>query len=168
MQVMGAGVNTITSAVARIGVGFNTSASAGGAALRMVGVATQRAVNSILVRLVGQAGVRQNIRLVGPNGGRIIDFWVQVQQRVLALEVKYSVPKLGSSAMARLVAQMEAATSQVVAAEYRVVLFTWQAPTAAQQAALLQALGTNAGNVQVLGGALNLVQYVRTFFMLAV
>jgi|GEM_PF-6721455 len=68
--------------------------------------------------------------------------------------------------MARLVAQMQTAVGQVVSAEYRVVLFTWQAPTAAQQAALLRALGPTASNVEVVNGVLNLVNYIRAFFVL--
>jgi RHS repeat-associated protein len=165
--VITAGMNVVSASVARVGVSFAASKAAGGMALRTVGVATQRAVNAILVRLVGSGSVQQNVLLRGQGGRRIIDFWVQVQNRVLALEVKYKLPAHGSAAMARLVGQMQTATSQAVAAEYRVVLFTWQAPTAAQQAAVLRALGPTASNVEVVSGALNLVQYIRNFFMLA-
>ncbi|WP_395789156.1 putative Ig domain-containing protein [Aquimonas sp.] len=166
--VIQAGVSVVTSSVARVGSAFATSSALGGAALRTVGVATQRAVASILARTVPRAGVSQDVLLVGQGGRRIIDFWIAVQHRVLALEVKYKLPSQGSAAMARLVGQMRTATTQVVAGEYRVVLFTWQAPTAAQQAAVLTALGPTASNVQMVSGALNLVHYLRNFFVLAV
>ena len=58
------------------------------------------------------------------------------------------------------------ASTQVIAAEYRVALFTWQAPTAAEMAAVTQALGPAASNVQFISGSLQLVNFLRSFFVL--
>lgn len=151
----------------RIGAQFAISRAAGGATLRALGIYVERSVGIILTRVLGRAAVNRGVLLVGQGGRRVLDFWLQVGQRVAILEVKYKVPSKAGAALTRLVGQMKTALTAEEAARAgaQVVLFTYRAPSAAQMRLLLEALGPSANSIQHIHGFTGLIQWARMFFL---
>lgn len=163
-------VNTaVVLSVNAVRAGFAISRVAGGAALRSLGASVEVGVGQILRQLLGNTAVRNGVRLVGQGGPRVLDFWLQIGNRVAVLEVKYGLPRALGPALTRLVGQIRtAATSQEAIREgARVVLFTFRAPSPAQMTLLTEALGANAPPFQLISTLPQLAHWARTFFMLA-
>ena len=158
---------SINLQVARIGAQFAISRAAGGAALRVLSLYVERSVGIILTRVLGRAAMNRGGWLVGQGGRRVLDFWLQVGQRVAILEVKYKVPSKAGAALTRLVGQMKTALTAEEAARAgaQVVLFTYRAPSAAQMRLLLEALGPSANSIQHIHGFTGLIQWARMFFL---
>ncbi len=151
--------------LANVRLAFLISRSLGGTAIRTLGVVVENAVGRILVQIPG-AVVTRNIGLVGAGGRRVIDFLVQVGNRVALIEVNYGLPRQVGPALTRLVGQMQTAlTASQLPAGTQIVLFTFRAPTAAQMNLLLQQLGPQAGLIQNVSGLWGLVQWARFFFL---
>lgn len=157
----------IARSLAAVRIAFAISRSLGGAALRSLGMVVENAVGRILVQIPG-ATVRNGVKLVGQGGPRVLDFWVQVANRVAVIEVKYGLPRAVGPALTRLVGQMQTALTAQAArqAGAQVVLFTYRAPSAAQMALLMQQLGPQASMIQHVHGLWGLVQWARFFFLL--
>ena len=138
-----------------------------GAALRTLGLYVERSVGIILTRVLDRASVNRGVWLVGRGGRRVLDFWLQVGQRVAILEVKYKVPTKAGAALTRLVGQMETALTAEEATRTgaQVVLFTYRTPSAAQMRLLLEALGPSASSIQHIHGLTGLIQRARMFFL---
>lgn len=158
---------SINLQVARIGAQFAISRMAGGIALRSLGLYVERSVGIILTRFLGSAAVRERgVALVGQGGRRVLDFWLQVGQRIAILEVKYKIPSRSGAALTRLVGQMQTALTaeRAIRSGAQVVLFTYRAPSPAQMRLLLQALGPSASSIQHIHGFTGLIQWARMFF----
>jgi hypothetical protein len=119
-----------------------------------------------LRNLLGNGAVRNGVQLVGQGGRRVLDFWLQVGNRVAILEVKYGLPRAVGPALTRLVAQIRTAVSaeEAVRNGAQVVLFTFRAPSPQQMALLAEALGPAAPPFQLISTMPQLAQWVRTFF----
>ena len=123
------------------------------------------AVGQTLVRVLGRQAVQGGIRLVGPGGPRVIDFLVQVGNRIAVLEVEYGLPRKVGPAMARLLGQIRTGTAAAAERDGVFVLFPWAAPSEAQMALLAGQLGEGAGFVQHVHGMVGLTQWLRLFFL---
>jgi hypothetical protein len=156
----------VSNAVAQVSRGFSVSATAGGQALRTLGMVVEQSVDKILVRRLGSNAIERGVQLFGPGGRRVIDFMLRIGDRVSYLEVKYGLPRKAGPALARLVGQMRTATAAAAeVAEGEVVLFTWAAPSEAQMVLLLAELGEGASAVRIINGFVNLSQYLRIFLL---
>ncbi len=156
----------IVRALDNVGKQFLLSKRLGGAALRTLGLTVENAAKQVLTRLLGQSAVRPGITLAGQGGRRILDFWVQVGNKVAIIESKYKLPVRAGDALTRLVGQMRTALTaeEAVRNNAQVVLFTWKAPSPAQMRLLLEALGPEASSIKLVHGLLDLAQYVKYFF----
>jgi RHS repeat-associated protein len=162
-----AGVNSAVSlSLGAVRSGFAISRVAGGAALRALGASVEMGVGQVLRNLLGNGAVRNGVQLVGQGGRRVLDFWLQVGNRVAILEVKYGLPRAVGPALTRLVAQIRTAASaeEAVRNGAQVVLFTFRAPSPQQMALLAEALGPAAPPFQLISTMPQLAQWVRTFF----
>ena len=155
----------VNIALTAVRSGFATSAAVGGLALRNLGMVVESAVGQILTRIVGTGAVRSGIPLVGPGGRRVIDFMVQMGNRVAYLEVKYGLPRRAGPALTRLVGQIRTGVAAAAQRDGVFVLFTWNAPSQAQMTLLASQLGPNSGFVQHIHGLFGLTQWIRLFFM---
>lgn len=157
--------NTVNGILASIGTAFSYSASIGGATLRYLGVAVENGVAQVLERRFGAELVRRGaIIMEGPGGRRVIDFLLNVGNRLTYIEVKYGLPRQAGAALTRLVGQMRTATNAVSGGKGSVILFTWAAPSEAQMALVVSALGETAGSVKIVSGLTNLIVYLNVLF----
>ena len=100
---------SVSRALASISSGFAISRALGGIALRTLGLTVERSVGILLTRLLGRQAVIRGVALVGTGGRWVLDFWLQIGQRVAVLEVKYQLPLRAGEALTRLVGQMRTA-----------------------------------------------------------
>ncbi|MBK9362876.1 MAG: RHS repeat-associated core domain-containing protein [Rubrivivax sp.] len=155
----------VNLALANVRAGFAISRAIGGSALRALGATVESAVERILIQTLGRSAVSSQIRLVGPGGRRVIDFMIQVKDRVALLEVKYGLPQKVGPAMTRLIGQIRTGTAAAAERDGVFVLFTWAAPSEAQMALLASQLGPGAGFVQHVHGLIGLTQWLRLFLL---
>ena len=167
-QVLSVGNAAVGRALQNVGAGFAISKTVGGAALRSLGLAAQQSVRAALTRTVGSTAVTEDVYLVGQGGTWVLDFWIQVGQRLAVLEAKYKLPAQTGAAFTRMVGQIRTALTAEEAARRnaQVVLWTFKAPTDAEMALLLGTLGEQAGGVQLVHGLAGLSQWIRFFFIL--
>jgi len=86
---------------------FGGGARAGWAAIRTLGQSAERAVETIVQQCLRPKSFKTNVRI--PDSKRRLDGLAQLENGLLAIETKSSLPKLGSQALRRLKEQLLAA-----------------------------------------------------------
>ncbi len=155
---------SINLAVRAIPAAFRISKSFGGAALRTLGQVVENAARQVLGKALRIDPMKIGTKVVnGPGGRRVIDFFITIGQRTATIEAKYGIPRFGSQAFTRLVAQLRSAMATQDTGQ--VVLWTLRAPTQAELSGLLSTLGTEASAIQFVSGLQGLANWARFFFL---
>jgi RHS repeat-associated protein len=163
---------------ARVNAFITGSGQAIGRALQAYGPAAERICGMALDKLQefqpdilveagrelsGAAASAQNY-LVGA-GNHVLDYFVQLQNQALDIEVKWSIPTLdtleGAQSMERLVGQVGSALSQ---GDSEVLLWSLRPITASQMRQLSGALGSQVAEVNIASGPIELFTFLTTYF----
>jgi hypothetical protein len=99
------------------------------------------------------------------GGRRFIDFLVKAADKIAIIEVKYKLPSKAGAALTRLIGQMNSSLSYAAANRgTQVVLYTFKAPTISEMNRVINALGTNASQVQFAHGLNGLLSWIKFYF----
>lgn len=126
-------------------------------AVANIGAQAQMLLQRSLEAIVGSSNVAAGTQF----GSRILDYTVRYAGRIMHFEGKYKIPSINTAAFERLVAQMQAALAnpQIASGKQDLVLWALKPGTARELNNILNAIGPNAGRVQVVYGVDGLLEW---------
>jgi RHS repeat-associated protein len=139
---------------------FRTGGPAVGRAFQAFGALAERTAQTV-IRTWNPNAVTQGLHIAG----RHIDNVLRIGNRIMMLEVKYSLPRAGD-ALTRLTAQANAMLTHpgVASGRAQAVVWSYKEPTQAAMRDVLSALGPAASRVQFVHGVEGLYRYLVLYF----